>query len=383
MKKRLLLLFSVILIASMLLVSCKPAPAPETEEPAVEEPEVEEPVEEEEPVAEEPAEEEVEEEEAEEAVEEVVEDESPAEPIKIGVSIMELSAYTWYLGVIDGCNQYVADHPEANFEFQFEDSRSDVQTMLNNIDNLVTAGSEGIILFPADPNSAIPTMKQYVEEGIPFVIGDYEQQPESEDDIVWETYVGHDMKALGVAAGEIAVEYLKTLGKDDPVALFVSRPTSGQVSQDRVDGFTETILAEFPNAKIIVEGDVGAGSADSAQSLVENVLQREPVIDVVSGHNDAEVRGAYLAAVAAGRDEIKFIGIAGAVEVLTYIAEGNEAWLGEVLQDPVVLGYQATDAMYRALILGEELPAKYELPKPEKITPENIDEYDWETWSWL
>ncbi len=383
MKKRLLLLFSVILIASMLLVSCKPAPAPETEEPAVEEPEVEEPVEEEEPVAEEPAEEEVEEEEAEEAVEEMVEDESPAEPIKIGVSIMELSAYTWYLGVIDGCNQYVADHPEANFEFQFEDSRSDVQTMLNNIDNLVTAGSEGIILFPADPNSAIPTMKQYVEEGIPFVIGDYEQQPESEDDIVWETYVGHDMKALGVAAGEIAVEYLKTLGKDDPVALFVSRPTSGQVSQDRVDGFTETILAEFPNAKIIVEGDVGAGSADSAQSLVENVLQREPVIDVVSGHNDAEVRGAYLAAVAAGRDEIKFIGIAGAVEVLTYIAEGNEAWLGEVLQDPVVLGYQATDAMYRALILGEELPAKYELPKPEKITPENIDEYDWETWSWL
>jgi ribose transport system substrate-binding protein len=378
MKKRLLLLFSVILVASMLLVSCKPAPAPETEEPAVEEPEVEEPAEEE-PVAEEPAEEEVEEEEAEEAVEE----ESPAEPIKIGVSIMELSAYTWYLGVIDGCNQYVADHPEATFEFQFEDSRSDVQTMLNNIDNLVTAGSEGIILFPADPNSAIPTMKQYVEEGIPFVIGDYEQQPESDDDIVWETYVGHNMKALGVAAGEIAVDYLKTLGKDDPVALFVSRPTSGQVSQDRVDGFTETILAEFPNAKIIVEGDVGAGSADSAQSLVENVLQREEVIDVVSGHNDAEVRGAYLAAVAAGRDEIKFIGIAGAVEVLTYIAEGNEAWLGEVLQDPVVLGYQATDAMYRALVLGEELPAKYELPKPEKITPENIDDYDWETWSWL
>ena len=378
MKKRLLLLFSVILVASMLLVSCKPAPAPETEEPAVEEPEVEEPAEEE-PVAEEPAEEEVEEEEAEEAVEE----ESSAEPIKIGVSIMELSAYTWYLGVIDGCNQYVADHPEATFEFQFEDSRSDVQTMLNNIDNLVTAGSEGIILFPADPNSAIPTMKQYVEEGIPFVIGDYEQQPESDDDIVWETYVGHNMKALGVAAGEIAVDYLKTLGKDDPVALFVSRPTSGQVSQDRVDGFTETILAEFPNAKIIVEGDVGAGSADSAQSLVENVLQREEVIDVVSGHNDAEVRGAYLAAVAAGRDEIKFIGIAGAVEVLTYIAEGNEAWLGEVLQDPVVLGYQATDAMYRALVLGEELPAKYELPKPEKITPENIDDYDWETWSWL
>lgn len=377
MRKKFLLILSLVLVASFLITACQPAPEPETQEPATEEPDVEEAEPTEEPEVEEA--EPTEEPEAEPTEEPVSE-----EPIKIGVSIMELSAYTWYLGVIDGCNQYVADHPEVNFEFQFEDSRSDVQTMLNNIDNLVTAGAQGIILFPADASSAIPTMKQYVEQGIPFVIGDYEQQPASEEDVVWETYVGHDMKALGVKAGEIAVEYLKTLGKDDPVALFVSRPTSGQVSQDRVDGFTETIMAEFPNARVIVEGDVGAGSADSAQSLVENVLQREPVIDVVSGHNDAEVRGAYLAAVAANRDdEMKFIGIAGAREVLTYIAEGNEAWIGEVLQDPVVLGYQATDAMYRALVLGEDLPPKYELPQPEAITPENIDEYDWENWSWL
>jgi len=357
MTKKLFLLVSIVVLASMLFTACQPA----VETPAAEEPA------EEELAAEEPA--------AEEPVEE--------EPIKIGVSIMELTAYTWYLGVIDGCEQYVVDHPEANFEFQFEDSHSDVQTMLNNVDNLVTAGAKGIILFPADANSAIPTMKQYVAQDIPFVIGDYEQDPASDDDIVWETYVGHDMKALGVIAGEVAVKYLKTLGKDDPVALFVSRPTSGQVSQDRVDGFSETILAAFPNAKIIVEGDVGAGSPDSAQSLVENVLQREPVIDVVSGHNDAEVRGAHLAAVAANRTEIKFIGIAGAVEVLTYIAEGNEAWIGEVLQNPVDLGYQATDAMYKSLVLGEELPLDYELPLPEAITPDNIADYDWETCSWL
>ena len=352
MSKKLILIVSLVVIAGIMFAACQPA----AEAPADEESAAEEAV-------------------AEEAV--------AAEPIKIGVSIMEMTAYTWFLGAQDGCLKYVEEHPEANFEFQFEDSRSDVQTMLNNIDNLVTAGAKGIILFPADPNSAIPTMKQYVEQGIPFVIGDYAQQPESEDDIVWSTFVGHDMKALGIAAGEIAVDYLKTLGKDDPVAMFVSRPTSGQVSQDRVDGFSETILAEFPNATIIVEGDVGAGSADSAQSLVENVLQREPVIDVVSGHNDAEVRGAYNAAVAANRTEIKFIGIAGAVEVLTYIADGNEAWIGEVLQDPVVLGYQATDAMYKTLVLGEEVPLVYDLPQPEKITPDNIADYDWETWNWL
>jgi len=368
MRKKILFLLSILVVASMLLVACQP-----TEEPAAEEEVVEEEVAEEEVVEEEEAE-----------VEETEEEEAEVEePIKIGLSIMELTAYTWFLGAVDGCNQYVADHPEANFEFQVEDSQSDVQTMLNNIENLVTAGSKGIILFPADPTSAIPLMKQYVADGIPFVIGDYAQQPTSDDDIVWSTFVGHDMKALGIVAGQVGVEYLKTLGKDDPVVLFISRPESGQVSQDRVDGFSETILAEFPNATIIVEGDIGSGTVESAQNLTENVLQREPVIDLISGHNDAKVIGAYLAAVAANRTEIKFIGIAGHVDVMNYIADGNEAWLGEVLQDPVVLGYQAADAMYKVLILGEEIPLEYELPLPEAITPDNIDEYDWENWSWL
>ncbi|MHB0896239.1 MAG: sugar ABC transporter substrate-binding protein [Spirochaetales bacterium] len=301
----------------------------------------------------------------------------------IGVSIMELTAYTWYLGVIDGCKQWAVDHPDANFTFQFEDSHSDVQTMLNNIDNLLAANAKGIILFPADASSAIPTIKQNVAKGIPFVIGDYKQQPAKPSDAVWATFVGHDMRALGVTAGKIAVEYLKTLKKDNPVCLFVSRPTSGQVSKDRYEGFRDTVVATFPKAKVIEEGDAGAGSRASSQDLVENVLQREKVIDVVCGHNDAEVVGAYNAAVSQKRNTIKFIGIAGDKDVLTFISKGNPAWIGEVLQDPVVLGYQATDAMYRALVKGEKLPAAYELPQPEGITPANIKNYNWQKWAWL
>jgi len=301
----------------------------------------------------------------------------------IGVSIMELTAYTWYLGVIDGCKQWATQHPEANFTFQFEDSHSDVQTMLNNIDNLLAAGAKGIILFPADASSAIPTIKQNVAKGIPFVIGDYKQQPTKPSDAVWATFVGHDMRALGVTAGKIAVDYLKTLKKTAPICLFISRPTSGQVSKDRFEGFKDTVLATFPNAKVIEEGDAGAGSRASSQDLVENVLKREPVIDVVCGHNDAEVVGAYNAAVSQKRNTIKFIGIAGDKDVLSFITKGNAAWIGEVLQDPVVLGYQATDAMYRALIRGEKLPPTYTLPQPEAITPANIKSYSWQTWSWL
>ncbi len=313
-------------------------------------------------------------------------DTSKVETYKIGVSIMELTAYTWYQGVVDGCNDWMAANGEKNgvkFEYDFQDSRSDVQTMLTNVENMIAAGSKGVILFPADASSAIPTMKEYTAQGMPFVIGDYRQETKSEEDAVWSTFVGHDMKALGQKAGEAAVTYLKTLNKDNPVCLFITRPTSGQVSADRFNGFKETVLKEFPNAKIIEEGDSGAGNRDSAQTLMENVLQRESHIDVVCGHNDAEVVGAYNAAVAQGRNEIKFIGIAGDKDVLKWISEKNDKWLGEVLQDPVVLGYQAADAMYKALVKKEKLPADYELPEPEIITPDNIDQYDWASWKWL
>ena len=303
--------------------------------------------------------------------------------LKIGVSIMELTAYTWYLGVEYGCDKWAKDNPDAGFTFQFVDSRSDVSTMLNNIETLITWGAKGIILFPADASSAIPVMKQYVSKGIPFVIGDYEQLPKNKDDVVWSTFVGHNMRALGEKVGSVAVNYLKKANIKDPVCVFVSRPTDGQSSVDRYQGFRDTIRASFPSARVIEEGDIAAGSRDSSQSLMENVLQREKRIDVVSGHNDAEVLGAYNAAVAANRKEIKFIGIAGDKDVLAYITNGNKMWLGEILQNPVDLGYQATQAMYDVYVLKKKIPKVWDLPEPETIIPENIKEYNWQTWPWL
>lgn len=308
--------------------------------------------------------------------------EETEEPILIGGSIMTL-AYPWFLGAQVGMENWAKDHPEANVKFQFEDSNMDIQTCITKLENMAAAGCKGIVIFPPDAKAIIPTMVDlHNNKGIYFVVGDYPQQPDDPSQVVWSTFVGHDMTALGVKAGEIAVNYLKTLGKENPTILYISRPQSGKVSQDRYDGFSSTILAEFPNARIIEEGDAGAGDKNSAQDLMDNILQREQSIDLVCGHNDAEVLGAYNAAVGAGRvDEMKFIGIAGDREVLGYIEEGTH-WIGEVLQDPVVLGYSAMDALWRAMN-GEELSERTPLPKPEGITPDNIKDYDWKNWTWL
>ena len=108
---------------------------------------------------------------------------SEMKDVKLGVSIMELTAYPWFQGVVDGCEQWAdekADEKGVNIKFDFEDSHSDVQTMLTNLDNMQAAGCDGIILFPADASSAIPTMKECVSNGIPVVVGDYPQETSSD-----------------------------------------------------------------------------------------------------------------------------------------------------------------------------------------------------------
>ena len=39
--------------------------------------------------------------------------------------------------------------------------------------------------------------------------------------------------------------------------------------------------------------------------------------------------------------------------------------------------------MYESKIEGKELPKVWDLPMPEAITPENVAEYDWQSWEWL
>lgn len=305
---------------------------------------------------------------------------SGSDQLIIGGAIMNLG-WPWYQGTIDGMNQYVAESGK-NIKLQFEDGKFDINTQITQLENMVQLGAKGVVIFPVDGKAIIPTMVQLKEKGVKVVVGDYPQSPDKPEDAVWETFVGHDFKEMGLAAGDIAVQYLKTLGKDDPTVVYLSVPASGQASVDRYEGFSSTIKAAFPNANIIEEGDP-KGDRNSAQTLFENVMQRNKSIDVVSGHNDALVLGAYNGAVGANRDkDIKFIGLAGDKEVLQFIQDGNTSWLGEVLQDPVILGKVALEALVAALE-GNDLSDVTPLPKPEVITPENINSYDWKSWSWL
>ncbi|PXW86291.1 ABC-type sugar transport system substrate-binding protein [Pseudogracilibacillus auburnensis] len=299
----------------------------------------------------------------------------------IGGAIMNY-AWPWFLGTMEGMEEEAKNYDDKVVTFEFHDGQNDINTQINQLENMAQKGIDGLVIFPTDTKAIIPTMVKLHEQGIKIVVGDYPQTPDSEDEIVWETFVGHDFKAMGEVAGRIAVADLKERGIEEPTVVYLSLPSSGEASNDRFEGFSQTIKKEFPNANIIEEGD-SEGSRNSSQTLFENVLQRQKEVDIVSGHNDSLVLGAYSAAISSGKDkDIRFIGMAGDKEVLKHIQDGNESWIGEVLQDPVVLGETALKALLESLD-GAELDERYPLPEPEAIIPDNISDYDWENWEWL
>lgn len=308
-------------------------------------------------------------------------DATDKDELLIGGAIMNYG-WPWFLGTIEGMENYAEEYDGKTVTFDFQDGQNDINAQINQLENMAQKGIDGLVIFPTDTKAIIPTMAKLHEQGIKIVVGDYPQTPDNEEDIVWETFVGHNFKAMGEVAGRIAVEELDKQGNDSPTLVYISLPSSGEASNDRYEGFKEVVLESYPDAEIIEEGD-SEGNRNSSQTLFENVLQRTKDVDIVSGHNDELVLGAYSAAVSANKDgEIKFIGMAGDKEVLSYMEAGNESWIGEVLQDPVVLGETALKALLEAME-GNELDERYPLPEPEAITPDNITGYDWQNWEWL
>jgi ribose transport system substrate-binding protein len=119
--------------------------------------------------------------------------------------------------------------------------------------------------------------------------------------------------------------------------------------QDRHRGFLEGIAGS--EIKVIFNADMKWLEPDARKEM-ESALSRFDKIDLVYGHNDPGAHGAYLAAKAAGRGGIKFVGIdALPQEGVAYVSQGI---LDATFQYPTG-GAEAIDAALK-IFNGEQVP---------------------------
>lgn len=241
------------------------------------------------------------------------------------------------------------------------DSNDDVQKQLDDIDTLIAQGVDGIIMDGNSYEGCSPAVVACKNAGIPMV--QVVTYTENED---YATFVGTDVKASGIMAGEMVAKLLD--GKGRVFMLEGMMGSSGQIN--RAAGVEEA-LAKYPDIEL-VEKQSGEWSKDKAMAITENWLTKYDDIDCIVAHNDGMGLGAMNACIAAGRKDIKIIGIDGDTEALQGIIDGTYA--ATILDDVWTEARLAVEEM-RDILNGAEPKGKIIVDYVPIDTPEKAKEF--------
>lgn len=226
----------------------------------------------------------------------------------IGMSQCNLGE-PWRVQMNEDIRNAVAKH--ANLKVVFKDAQNDTLKQRAHVEEFVSSKVDLLIISPKEAQPLTEPVAKAMAAGVPVIVLDRALLGDK-----FTCFIGANNKKIGKAAGEWIV---KTLGGKGNVVELMGLQTSTP-GQDRHSGFLEGIAGS--NIKIIFSADMKWLEPDARKEM-ESALSRFDKIDLVYGHNDPGAHGAYLAAKAAGRTGIKFVGIdALPQEGVAYVSQG-------------------------------------------------------------
>ena len=254
---------------------------------------------------------------------------------------------------------------DAGAEVSVINTNNDFAELASRIEDVVSSGTDGIILVSADPNQVANQLQEAFNAGVPvfgcdsgFIDG---MQINATSD-------NHQI-------GELIVRYLfdDLMGGKGTVIALTHRPHPGVVK--RCEAFDE-ILQEYPDIQLITEQHVPAEQPiNDAQDIVENLLLSNPErgsVTAIWAAWDEPAIGATQALMEAGRDEVIVTGADGNEQAISLIKEGTplKATVKQNFEGMAQIVYEQMESYYG----GQELE-KGELYAPATlITTENVGE---------
>lgn len=206
------------------------------------------------------------------------------------------------------------DEEMDNVELILYDSEDSIEKQLSDVDTMIADEVDGVLLNCLSFEGTSSAVDACNAAGIPVV--EFISYTENEE---YKTFVGTDVKSSGIMAGEFIAE---TLG--DKGNVFEIQGQIGHTAQiNRGAGLAEA-FAQYPDI-VVKESQSGEFSKETAMNITEAWLLQYDVgeIDAIVAHNDQMALGAMNACIAAGRTEIKIVGIDGDMEALLAIKDGT------------------------------------------------------------
>jgi fructose transport system substrate-binding protein len=225
----------------------------------------------------------------------------------------------------------------------------DVDTQVQAVENLIAAGAKGILITPNDSKALVPAIQKARKAGLVVIALDTPLDPPSEADATFAT----DNFEAGLLIGQWAKAMMGN--KDPKIAMLDLNISEISVDVGRDQGFLKgfgidikdpTDIGDEKDPRIVGH-DVTKGAEEGGRTAMENLLQKDPGINLVYTINEPAAAGAYEALKAAGREK----------DVLIVSVDGGCAGVKNI--DAGVIGATSMQFPLRMASYGVESIVKY------------------------
>jgi fructose transport system substrate-binding protein len=195
------------------------------------------------------------------------------------------------------------------------------------IETCIADGVKGILLTPSDTKAIIPAVKKARDAGILVIALDTPLEPIDAADATFAT----DNFLAGKLIGEWALKTLGDKAKDAKIALLDINITQPTVEVLRDQGFLTGFGIDTVDIKKdgdekdprIVGNDMTDGNEEGGRRAMENLLQKDPMINLVYTINEPAAAGAYEALKAVGREkDVLIVSVDGGCPGVKNVAGG-------------------------------------------------------------
>ena len=203
----------------------------------------------------------------------------------------------------------------------------DNEAQVQAIENLISAGAKGFLITPSDSKAIVPSIDKARQAGLLVIALDTPTDPASAVDATFAT----DNYQAGKLIGQWAKAKFAKDGKQAKIAMLDLNANGVSVDVKRDQGFLDGfgIPVGDPN-KIgdendprIAGHDVTNGAEDGGRTAMENLLQKDPSINLVYTINEPAAAGAYQALKSAGKDKaVTIVSIDGGCPGVDNVSKG-------------------------------------------------------------
>ena len=236
----------------------------------------------------------------------------------------------------------------------------DSESQVAAIETCIADGSKGILITASDTKGIVPAVQKARDAGLLVIALDTPLEPVDAADSTFAT----DNLLAGELIGKWAAGTLGDKAKDAKIAFLNLTPSQPTVDVLRNQGFMKGFGIDVKDInkigdeddKRIVGHDVTNGNEEGGRSAMENLLQKDPTINVVHTINEPAAAGAYEALKAVGREkDVLIVSVDGGCPGVKNVAEGV---IGATSQQyPLLMAALGVEAVKKFADTGEK-------PKP-------------------